>query len=30
MKGGFMLSSGCEVPLNTKVDTLRAFVNFLK
>ena len=30
MKGGFMLSSGCEVPVNTKLDTLRAFVNFLK
>ncbi len=30
MQGGFMLSSGCEVPVNAKLDNLRAFVNFLK
>jgi uroporphyrinogen decarboxylase len=30
MKGGFMLSSGCEVPANANVDNLKAFVNFLK
>ena len=30
MGGGFMLSSGCEVPPNAKVENLRAFVNFLR
>ena len=30
MKGGFMLSSGCEVPTNVKVDNLKALINFLK
>ena len=30
MKGGFMLSSGCEVPTNVKVENLKAFINFLK
>jgi len=30
MGGGFMLSSGCEVPINAKLENLKAFVNFLK
>ena len=30
MGGGFMLSSGCEVPPNAKLENLKAFVNFLK
>jgi uroporphyrinogen decarboxylase len=30
MGGGFMLASGCEVPINAKIENLRAFVNFLK
>ncbi|MBQ9003659.1 MAG: hypothetical protein IJ087_17580 [Eggerthellaceae bacterium] len=30
MKGGFMLSSGCEVPTNVKPENLKAFINFLK
>jgi len=30
MKGGFMLSSGSEVPTNVKVENLKAFINFLK
>ena len=30
MKGGFMLSSECEVPTNVKIENLKAFINFLK
>ena len=29
-KGGFILGSGCEVPLNAKVENVKAFMDFLK
>jgi uroporphyrinogen-III decarboxylase len=28
--GGFILSSGCEVPLNAKIENVRALVNSAK
>ncbi len=30
MKGGFMLSSGCEVPLNAKVECVKAMMDSVK
>jgi uroporphyrinogen decarboxylase len=30
MKGGFMLGSGCEVPLNAKVENVKAMMDVLK
>ena len=30
MKGGFMLSSGCEIPLNAKPENIDAFMNSLR
>lgn len=30
MKGGFMLGSGCEVPLNAKLENVMAMMNILK
>lgn len=30
MKGGFMLSSGCEVPLNAKVENVKAMMDVMK
>lgn len=30
MRGGFMLSSGCEVPLNAKVECVKAMMDSLK
>ncbi len=30
MKGGFMLSSGCEIPLNAKVENVKAMVDVLR
>ena len=30
MGGGFMLSSGCEVPLNAKAENVKAFMDVLK
>ena len=30
MGGGFMLSSGCEVPLNAKEENVKAFMDVLK
>ena len=30
MKGGFMLSSGCEVPLNAKVENVKAMMDSMK
>ena len=29
MSGGFMLSSGCEVPLNCKEENIKAFMDSL-
>ena len=29
-KGGFILGSGCEVPLNAKIENVKAFMDFLK
>ncbi|MFQ5762379.1 MAG: uroporphyrinogen decarboxylase family protein, partial [Candidatus Bathyarchaeia archaeon] len=28
--GGFVLSSGCEVPLNAKLENIRAMINTAK
>lgn len=30
MKGGFMLSSGCEIPLNAKLECVQAMMNVMK
>ena len=30
MKGGFMLSSGCEVPLNAKPENVKAMMDVLR
>ncbi|MBQ6369663.1 MAG: hypothetical protein IJJ17_06280 [Parasporobacterium sp.] len=30
MKGGFMLSSGCEVPLNAKLENVKAMMDVMK
>lgn len=30
MKGGFMLSSGCEIPLNAKLENVKAMMNSVK
>lgn len=30
MKGGFMLSSGCEIPLNAKVENIKAMMDAVK
>ena len=30
MKGGFMLSSGCEIPLNAKVENVKAMIDVLR
>ncbi len=30
MRGGFMLGSGCEVPLNAKVENVKAMMDVLK
>ena len=29
-KGGFILGTGCEVPLNAKLENVKAFMDFLK
>ena len=30
MKGGFMLGSGCEIPLNAKVENVKAMMDSLR
>jgi len=30
MKGGFMLSSGCEVPMNAKPENVKAMLDAVK